>query len=266
MAEYETIKLDIADNIALITLSRPKRLNAMPPAMADDVTAALGEAVEAGARAVVITGEGRAFCSGADLAGGGRDRSSGVGGGDAAKASLDGHYNVMIKALADLPVPLITAVNGPAAGVGCSVGLSGDFVLAGKSGYFLQAFVNIGLIPDGGATWMLPRLAGKAHAFEMMMLGEKIHADKAADWGLIYKVVEDDALIDEAMALARRLADGPTKALGIMRRLARENLERSYSDALDAEANAQRDAGNSQDAVIGAVAFLKKEKAQFTGK
>lgn len=267
MADYEMITLAVADNIATITLNRPERLNAMPPAMADEISAALDDALDQGVRAIVMTGAGRAFCSGADLAGGGssRDRSQGLGG-DAAKASLDGHYNPMIRKIADLPVPFITAVNGPAAGVGCSAGLAGDFVLAGKSAYFLQAFVNIGLVPDGGATWMLPRLAGKARAFEMMMLGEKIPAEKAADWGLIYKVVEDEALIDEAMALAKRLADGPTLALGLMRRVATQNLERGYSDALDAEANAQREAGNSEDAKIGAIAFLKKEKARFTGK
>lgn len=264
MAEYDTIKLAIADTVATITLNRPERLNAAPIEMADEIVAALDEALAQGARAIVMTGEGRAFCSGADLAGG-RDRSQGLGG-DAAKASLDGHYNPMMKKLADLPVPLVTAVNGPAAGVGCSIALAGDFVLAGKSAYFLQAFVNIGLVPDGGATWMLPRLIGKARAFEMMMLGEKIPADKAADWGLIYKTVEDDALIAEATALAKRLAKGPTLALGLMRRTAAENLDRGYHDALDAEANAQREAGNSDDAKIGAMAFLTKQKAAFTGR
>jgi len=265
MTDYETIKLDVADTVATITLNRPERLNAAPTQMADEIVTALDDALAQGARAVVITGEGRAFCSGADLAGG-RDRTSGVGGGDVAKASLDGHYNPMMKALAALPVPLVTAVRGPAAGVGCSMALAGDFVVASETAYFLQAFVNIGLVPDGGASWTLPRLIGKARAFEMMMLGEKIPAAKALDWGMVYKVVDDAALMDEATALAKRLATGPTLALGIMRRTAAENLDRGFSDALDAEANAQREAGNSQDAVIGAVAFLKREKAQFTGK
>lgn len=267
MADYETILLDIADDIATITLNRPERLNAAPPAMADDIVGACDEAIEAGVRAMLMTGEGRAFCSGADLAGGGggRDRSQG-GGGDIAKQSLDGHYNPMIRKLSELPFPFVTAVNGPAAGVGCSMALAGDLVLAGRSAYFLQAFVNIGLVPDGGATWTLPRLIGKARAFEMMMLGEKIPADKAEEWGLVSRVVDDEALIDEARALAERLAKGPTKALGLMRKLAADNLDRDFDDALDAEANAQREAGNSQDAVIGAVAFLKKEKPQFTGQ
>lgn len=265
MADYEMITLAVAEDIATITLNRPERLNAMSPAMADEISAALDEALERGARAVLMTGEGRAFCSGADLAGG-RDRTKGVGGGDMAKISLDEHYHPMMKKIADLPVPFITAVNGPAAGVGCSAALAGDFVIAGRSGYFLQAFVNIGLIPDGGATWMLPRQIGKARAFEMMMLGEKIPGAQALDWGLIYKVVDDAELMDEALALAKRLAEGPTFALGKMRKLARDNMDLGYHEALDAEADAQREAGNSQDAVIGAVAFLKKEKPQFTGK
>jgi len=260
---YETIKYEIADAVATITLNRPERLNAAPPQMAHEVTEALNKAVMDGARCVLMTGEGRAFCSGADLAGG--DRSRGLGG-DAAKYSLNNAYNPMMRAIAELPVPFVTAVKGPAAGVGCSMGLSGDFVVCGESAYFLQAFVNIGLVPDGGATWMLPRLIGKARAMEMMMLGEKIPAAKALDWGMVYKVVPDDALMDEARALATRLAGGPTLALGTMRRLIMDNLERSYAQAFDAEANAQRIAGNSDDARIGAVAFLKKEKAQFTGK
>ncbi|MEM1131704.1 MAG: enoyl-CoA hydratase-related protein [Pseudomonadota bacterium] len=266
MSDFQTIKYDLSDNIATITLNRPERLNAAPIEMADEISDALLQAVSEGARCVLMTGEGRAFCSGADLAAGsGEGKSRGLGG-DGAKWSLNYAYNPMMRALAELPIPLVTAVNGPAAGVGCSMGLAGDFVLASENAYFLQAFVNIGLVPDGGATWMLPRLIGKARAMEMMMLGEKIPAQKAYDWGMVYAVVDNDGLMDEARALAKRLAEGPTMALGLMRRLAVENLDRSYPEALDAEANAQRDAGKSDDARIGAVAFLKKEKAQFTGK
>ncbi len=266
MTEFQTIKFSIADNIATITLNRPERLNAAPLEMADDISDALGMAVKQGARCVIITGEGRAFCSGADLAGSSDSSKSRGLGGDGAKYSLNYAYNPMMRTIAELPIPLITAVNGPAAGVGCSIALAGDFVLASESAYFLQAFVNIGLVPDGGATWMLPRLIGKARAMEMMMLGEKIRADKALDWGMVYKVVSNDALMDEAHSLATRLATGPTLALGLMRRTTAENLDRSYAEALDAEANAQRIAGDSDDAKIGAIAFLKKEKAAFTGK
>ena len=266
MSTYQTIRLALDEDahVAAITLDRPERLNAAPPRMADEIVQALDSALTHKMRAVLITGEGRAFCSGADLAGG-RDRNEGFGG-DAAQASLTGHYNPMMRKLAALPVPLITAVNGPAAGIGCSIALAGDFVIAGRSAYFLQAFVNIGLVPDGGASWTLPRLIGKARAFEMMMLGEKIDAVKALDWGMIYGVVDDASLLTEATALAQRLAKGPTRALGLMRRCAAENLDRDFAGALAAEADAQRDAGNSADARIGAAAFLKKQTADFTGE
>lgn len=266
MSDFQTIIYELADNVAAITLNRPERLNAAPLEMADEISDALAKAVSDGARCVLMTGKGRAFCSGADLsAGSGEGKSRGLGG-DGAKYSLNYAYNPMMRAIAELPIPLVTAVNGPAAGVGCSIGLAGDFVVASDNAYFLQAFVNIGLVPDGGATWMLPRLIGKARAMEMMMLGEKIPAAKAEQWGMVYKTVAADDLMTEAVALAKRLAGGPTLALGLMRRLATENLDRTYPEALDAEANAQREAGDSDDARIGAVAFLKKEKAAFTGK
>ena len=172
---FDTIKFDVADHVATITLNRPERLNSMPPAMADDIRTALDYLPVLGARALLITGEGRGFCSGADLAG---DRSgSAVGGGANSRKALRNHYNPMLLALANLDIPVVTAVNGPAAGVGCSFGLSGDFTLAGKSAYFLQAFVNIGLVPDGGSSWILPRLVGLSRATQMMMLGEKIGAE-----------------------------------------------------------------------------------------
>jgi 2-(1,2-epoxy-1,2-dihydrophenyl)acetyl-CoA isomerase len=168
--------------------------------------------------------------------------------------------------LARLDMPVITAVNGPAAGVGCSIGLCGDFVLAGKSGYFLQAFVNIGLVPDGGASWMLPRLIGKARATQMMMLGERISGEQAAEWGLIYKCVEDDQLINEARVLATRLANGPTMAYSVMRKNILTALENSYAEGLLAEAEGQRIAGGTDDAREGGKAFLEKRKPEFKGK
>jgi 2-(1,2-epoxy-1,2-dihydrophenyl)acetyl-CoA isomerase len=168
--------------------------------------------------------------------------------------------------LARLNMPIITAVNGAAAGVGCSIGLAGDFVIAGRSGYFLQAFVNIGLVPDGGASWMLPRLVGKARATEMMMLGEKISGEKAAEWGLIYKCVEDEALQAEARALATRLANGPTVAYAVMRKNILTSLENSYAQALLAEAEGQRIAGSSADAAEGGAAFMAKRKPEFQGR
>lgn len=265
LPSFDTIKLAIADNVATITLNRPDRLNSMPPAMADDIRAALDHLPSLGARALLITGEGRGFCSGADLAG---DRSGGdaVGGGSRSRNALRGHYNPMLLALANLDIPVVVAVNGPAAGVGCSFALSGDFTLAAKSSYFLQAFVNIGLVPDGGSSWLLPRLVGLARATQMMMLGEKISGEQAADWGLVYKCVDDADLLTEARALATRLANGPTVALGTMRRVLREGLSQSFSETLDAEAKGQFIAGNSADSVEGVMAFVQKRKAGFQGK
>jgi 2-(1,2-epoxy-1,2-dihydrophenyl)acetyl-CoA isomerase len=258
---YETIRLDIADNVATITLNRPDRLNAMAPQMADDISAALDQLN--GARVVLITGEGRAFCSGADLSA--RGAGASVSGGQGAYSALTKSYNPLMMKLAKLDVPIITAVNGPAAGVGCSLALASDFAIAGKSAYFLQAFVNIGLVPDGGASWMLSRLVGKARATEMMLLGEKIPADKAADWGLIYKSVEDAELMTEAKALATRLANGPTVAIGIMRQNIAAALDTDYATALLREAEGQKVAGDSNDAREGAIAFLQKRKAEFQG-
>ncbi len=258
---YETIILDISDNIATITLNRPERLNACSLEMAGEINDAI--ATLEGARALVVTGAGRAFCSGADLSAVG---SRSIGGGEGSYIALTRHYNPLMMSLARLNMPVITAINGPAAGVGCSIGLAGDFVIAGKSGYFLQAFVNIGLVPDGGASWMLPRLIGKARATEMMMLGEKIHGEKAAEWGLIHKCVEDDALQAEARALALRLASGPTISYAVKRKNILTALENSYADALLAEAEGQRIAAGSEDAREGGMAFLQKRKAEFKGR
>ena len=261
---FDTIRFEVADNVATITLNRPERLNSMPPAMADDIRTALDYLPLFGARALLITGEGRGFCSGADLAG---DRSaSAVGGGANSRKALRNHYNPMLLALANLDIPVVVAVNGPAAGVGCSFALSGDFTLAGKSAYFLQAFVNIGLVPDGGSSWILPRLVGLPRATQMMMLGEKISGEQAAEWGMVYKCVEDDQLLAEARALAARLASGPTVALGTMRKVLRAGLSQSYADTLDGEATGQFIAGNSADAMEGILAFQQKRKTEFKGK
>jgi 2-(1,2-epoxy-1,2-dihydrophenyl)acetyl-CoA isomerase len=258
---YETILTARDGDVLAITLNKPERLNAMSPAMADEINVALDDLN--GIRAVLVTGAGRAFCSGADLQARGE---ASIAGGNAPYAALTKTYNPLMMKLARLPVPVVTAVNGPAAGIGCSLALAGDFAVAGKSAYFLQAFVNIGLVPDGGGSWMLPRLIGKARATEMMMLGEKIGAEKAESWGLIHKCVDDDALIDEARALATRLASGPTVALGIMRQNIAAALEVDYASALVREAEGQRVAGASADAMEGGLSFLQKRKATFQGR
>mgnify|MGYP003666881347 FL=1 len=252
--DFENIKLAITDQVATITLNKPERLNACSLGMADDIYIALDKLEDA--RALVITGEGRAFCAGADL----------QAKNDSALSGGEGSYNPLMLKLAKMNIPTITAVNGPAAGVGCSIALASDFAIAGKSAYFLQAFVNIGLVPDGGASWMLARLVGKARATEMMLLGEKISGEKAADWGMIYKCVEDDALMDETGTLARRLADGPTVALGVMRQNLAAALESDYASALFRESEGQRIAGDSKDAREGAISFLQKRKPEFKGE
>lgn len=258
---FENIKFEVANQIAIITLNKPERLNACSLDMADEINMALDHLDDA--RVLVITGEGKGFCSGADLSGG---RDSSISGGQGSYRALTRHYNPMLLKLHNLHIPTISAVNGPAAGVGCSIGLSPDFVIASNKAYFLQAFVNIGLVPDGGASWMLARLVGKARATEMMMLGEKIPAEKAAEWGLIYKCVEAEDLMTEAIALATRLANGPTVALGIMRQNLAAALDTDYTTALLREAEGQRIAGDTQDAREGALAFLKKRKTEFKGK
>jgi 2-(1,2-epoxy-1,2-dihydrophenyl)acetyl-CoA isomerase len=257
---YEMILHERRGDVLVLTLNRPERLNAAPPQLFDELRAAIG-ALD-GARAVLLAGAGRAFCSGADVAGGalGSDDP-----GNTTFVALTEHYNATMAALADLAVPVVSAVRGPAAGIGCSLALAADFCVASETAYFLQAFVNIGLVPDGGASWMLPRLIGRARATEMMMLGEKVPAAKALDWGMIHKVVADDTLDFAAFALAERLAAGPTVALGLMKRGLAHALEADYPTAMLREAENQRAARGSADSMEGGIAFLQKRKPAFKG-
>ncbi|WFL76205.1 enoyl-CoA hydratase-related protein [Altererythrobacter arenosus] len=261
VSQFEMIAVESDGPVTTITLNRPERLNACPPQMADEIFTALGGLGDA--RALLIRGEGRAFCSGADLA---VSADSSIKGGRRSFISLQHHYNPMIQTLFDLPIPVVAEVSGPAAGVGCSLALTADFVVAGKSGYFLQAFVNIGLVPDGGSSWFLPRLIGLPRATQMMMLGERIHAEEAERIGLIYKCVEDDALASEARSLVERLANGPTVALGHMKHNVRRGLMADLNTALQNESRTQWAAGDSADAGEGISAFLEKRGANFTGR
>ena len=261
MVDYQTIIAEKKGDVLVLTLNRPDRLNAASLDLAQELTQALYDL--RGARAVLLTGAGRAFCSGADLQS--RGGESAVEGGNASHRALMNFYNPLMSQLLDLPVPVVTAVNGPAAGIGCSMALAGDFVIAGRSAYFLQAFVNIGLVPDGGSSWLLARAIGRARATQMMMLGERIGAEQAADWGLIYRAVEDAQLMDEALALATRLAAGPTVALAAMRRNLMTALDGSFDQTLRAEAGGQRTASDSHDAREGAKSFIEKRKPAFTG-
>ncbi|MCL4159294.1 UNVERIFIED_CONTAM: hypothetical protein GTU68_040552 [Idotea baltica] len=181
---------------------------------------------------------------------------------DAGRA-LDTHYNALVREIRHHPHPVITAVNGAAAGVGCAIALMGDLVVCGKSGYFLQAFRRIGLVPDGGSSYLLAKTIGRVRAMEMALLGEKVHADEAKEWGLVNKVVEDDALMDAAMEYAEKIATGPTKTLAITRDLVWKAVDGDFNSALQAERFAQREAGRGGDFKEGVQAFLEKRKADF---
>lgn len=257
---YQHVRLEISPAaVATLTIARPETLNALSAKTLAELREALDEAVREDARCLLLTGEGRGFSSGADLAtGGGLPKDAGE--------ALEKSFNPLVEALFALPIPLVAAVNGPCAGAGASLALAADIVIAARSAYFLQAFVNIGLIPDAGATWLLPRLAGRARALEMMMLGDRIPAEQARDWGLIARVVDDEDLAEESVALATRLAQGPTVALGLIRRLARDTQSLSLSEALAAERDAQREAGRTRDFAHAVAAFLQKRQPRFEGR
>ncbi|WP_417461773.1 enoyl-CoA hydratase-related protein [Kordiimonas sp.] len=261
MSEFKTLILEIEDGLAIIRLNRPERLNALSVALKQELLAAIRQIAKpgSGVRALMITGEGRAFCSGADLAEGGMSADRDMG------ANLIETYHPILLELVALDMPVISAVNGVAAGAGMSIAISADIVLAARSAYFLQAFVNIGLVPDAGSTYILPRLIGSARARSMMMLGERLPADKALEWGLVYDVVDDDKLVSEALSLGKRLASGPTMALSSIRKLLADSENSSYSEQLTAEAAAQRKAGRSEDCIEGVMAFIEKREARFKG-
>ncbi len=262
---FERVKLEFQDNVAILTLSHPEALNAVSLQMIQE----LGEAIDLasdrthGARCLLMTGEGRGFCAGANLTDGGVDRTDTER--DAGKV-LEEYYHPFLLKLRDLPMPFITAVNGPAAGVGMSFALMGDLVLAGRSAYFLQAFKRIGLVPDGGSTFLLPRLIGMRRAMELSILAEKIPAERALEWGLINRVYDDSALMDEAMTLARDLASGPTVALSLIRKAFWQSPESTYEQQLHVERVLQREAGLTKDSIEGVKAFVEKRPANFTGE
>ena len=264
---YENISFEVNDGVGLLRFARPAAMNAINIPLLNEFNAALDAGLEAAEpmRCLLITGEGKGFCSGADLAAAGGGLTASTGGKLDVGSVLQGYYNPLVERLMALPVPIVTAVNGPAAGAGCSFAILGDIVVASSSAYFLQAFVNIGLVPDVASTWLLPRLVGKQRAAAMMMLGERIPAAKALDWGLVYEVVEPDALMPRATEIATRLASGPTAALTLIRTGLRRAMEESLSQTLWMERVNQQQAGNSADFREGVAAFLEKRKASFKG-
>jgi 2-(1,2-epoxy-1,2-dihydrophenyl)acetyl-CoA isomerase len=242
-----------------ITLNRPDRLNALQPEMAEAILAALDDAQEDEAcRAVLLTGAGRGFCSGQDL-------TAIVDADPDDIADLLDSYHPVIEKIRDLPLPVIAAVNGVAAGAGCNLALACDIVIAARSANFVQAFSRIGLIPDCGGTWFLPRLVGTARARALMMLAEPLPAETAAEWGMIWQVVDDERLMPEAQALTARLASGPTVALGLIKQALDESADNDLADQLDLERDLQIEAAETQDHAEGVRAFLEKRPPAFTG-
>jgi 2-(1,2-epoxy-1,2-dihydrophenyl)acetyl-CoA isomerase len=252
-------------NVLVLTLDDPDTLNAMDAPMAEEFREALQSAADParGVRCVVITGAGRAFCSGGNLGmmgGGGKDSAGAHG------VSLSTHHHAYMKMLRDLPCPVITAVNGPAVGLGFAYALAGDLIVAARSAYFLAAFRNLGVTPDGGLSWTLPRLVGWARARELLLLGNRLPAAQALDWGLINRVYDDETFREDTVQLAREMAAGPTAALSRIRQLAWNSWEQGFDAQLDEEERLQLEAFATQDAREGVMAMLEKRKANFTGR
>lgn len=257
---YSKIICETRGDVAIIRLNDEKTLNAASPRMAGELRDALNK-VSTSSRALILTGKGRGFCSGANL-----DELDMSAPDFDAGASLEAHYNPLMLQLKALPIPFITAVNGAAAGIGCALALAADLVIAAESSYFLQAFRRIGLVPDAGSAFLLTRAAGRVRAMEMMLLGDKVPAAKAFEWGLVNRVVPAEALEDTALTLAHELASGPTKALSAIRKMCWDALETGFRPQLESERLLQRDAGRTADFREGVTAFLEKRPARFTGR
>jgi 2-(1,2-epoxy-1,2-dihydrophenyl)acetyl-CoA isomerase len=263
--QFKHVTVDFDGPVAALKLDHPEVMNAVSM----DMLGGLGEALDAiddrkaQVRCLVITGQGRAFCTGANLQGRGNTKP---GGRSNAGAALETAYHPFLRRLRNLHCPIVTSVNGPAAGAGMSIALMGDMILCARSAYFLQAFRRIGLVPDCGSTWLLPRLVGKARAVELSLMGERLPAEKALEWGLVNRVYDDAALSDETMKLAHDLAHGPTIALSLIRKLYWESENNSFEEQLDLEQRLQREAGAAEDFKEGVSAFLEKRPAKFKGK
>ena len=261
--KFNAILLDIASGVAKITLNRPDKLNSFTGEMHKELKQAMQTILaDSSVRVLMITGAGRGFCAGQDLS----ERMMGDEETADVASSLEKNYNPLLKQLRALSYPVVCAVNGVAAGAGCNLALACDIVIAARSASFIQIFSKIGLIPDAGGTYTLPRLVGTARAMAAAMLAEKISAEQAAQWGMIWKCVGDDKLAGEADALARQLAGQATRALGLTKRAIYASSNNSFEQQLDLECDLQREAAKSEDFREGVTAFKNKRLAEFTGR
>jgi 2-(1,2-epoxy-1,2-dihydrophenyl)acetyl-CoA isomerase len=261
---FKTIRLEIRESIAQLTLDRPERLNSFTVEMHEEVREALAQiGAEPSIRVLTLTGAGRAFCAGQDL----NDRAAGGGGGAIdLGASLERYYGPLVLALRNLPVPVVAAVNGVAAGAGANVALACDIVVAARSAVFIQSFARLGLIPDSGGTWLLPHLVGTARALALALLAERLSAADAEKWGLIWRCVEDAEFSQVVDDLARQFAAAPTRGLARTKQAIYEGLARSLAEQLDIERDYQGELGRSADYAEGVAAFAAKRSPRFTGR
>lgn len=261
---YETIAFELAEGVARLTLNRPDRLNSFTAQMHGEVADALAQVTaENGSRVLLLTGAGRGFCAGQDL----NDRAVAPGGATVDLGeSVENYYNPLIRRLTSLDMPVICAVNGVAAGAGANIAFACDIVLASRSARFIMSFAAIGLIPDSGGTWHLPRAVGLPRALGMALTGEAVSAEKAESWGLIWKCIDDDALAAEAEALAQKFARGPTQGLAAAKHAIRAAGLLTLDAELDHERDLMRRLGNSEDYREGVAAFLAKRQPAFTGR
>ena len=260
---YETILFEVNEGIARLTLNRPERLNSFNTQMHQEVRAALGTLKPPAARVLVLTGSGRGFCAGQDL----NDRAVAPGSASPDLAdSIERHYKPLVLALRALPMPVVAAVNGVAAGAGANIALACDLVIAARSASFVQSFAKLGLVPDSGGTWFLPRLAGTARAMGLALLAEKLPAEQAADWGLIWRCVDDAEFATTVEALALQLASAPTRALARTKQAIYEGYSRTLEQQLNLERDNQGELGRSADYAEGVAAFTEKRTPRFSGR
>jgi len=264
ITEFDDVTVETAGQVAILRLNDPKTLNAISPRMMGGLLNAFAyiESPDRGFRAAILTGAGRGFCSGANLTTTGPDdilRQGDLG------IVLRTSYYPVLRQIRNLKMPLLVAVNGPALGFGLSFALMGDIVLAARSAFFQLTFSRIGLVPDGGAPWLLPRVVGMARTKELVILAERVAADKARDWGLVNQVHDDEHLMDAALALASELAQRPTATLSLIRQAYWDSLDNSYEEQLELEAELQTIAGNTQDFKEGVMAFREKRQPIFGG-